>query len=92
MSSQEFLAELLCTGPLHAAEFGQLPREMRWAIEVEWIRAWLAGSTPEEVARATSREEILASARLRVLDRSMMLGFGQTLLSRDRPGPPGPAG
>ena len=86
MSSQEFLAELLRRGPLAAAEFDQLPREIRWAIEVEWIRAWLAGSTPEDVSVGTSREEILESARLRALDRSAMLGYGQSLLRRDRRG------
>jgi len=79
MSSQEFLAELLRRGPITAAEFG-------WAIEVEWIRAWLAGSTPEDVATGTSREETLESARLRALDRSAMLGYGQSLLQRDRRG------
>jgi hypothetical protein len=86
MSSQEFLAELLRRGPITAAEFDRLPRDIRWAIEVEWIRAWLAGSTPEDVATGTSREETLESARLRALDRSAMLGYGQSLLQRDRRG------
>jgi len=86
LSSQEFLAELLRRGPLTAAEFDRLPRDIRWAIEVEWIRAWLAGSTPEDVAAGTSRQEILESARLRALDRSAMLGYGKSLLQRDRRG------
>ena len=55
-------------------------------LEPQWIRAWLAGSTPEDVAAGTSREEILESARLRALDRSAMLGYGQSLLRRDRRG------
>ncbi|MBU3727920.1 MAG: hypothetical protein FGM37_01540 [Phycisphaerales bacterium] len=87
-SSQEFLAELLRRGPLRAAEFDQLPRDIRWAIEVEWIRAWLAGRSAEEVASELSREEVLDSARQRALDRSAMLGFGKSLLQRDRHAPP----
>jgi hypothetical protein len=86
MSSQEFLAELLRHGPLKAAEFDQLPRDIRWAIEVEWIRAWLAGSTPDDVASGTTRDELLESARLRALDRSAMLGYGTSLLQRERRG------
>lgn len=85
MSSQEYLAELLRRGPLRASEFDQLPRDIRWAIEVEWIRAWLAGRSAEEVAAELSREEVLESARLRALDRSAMLGYGKSLLNRDRP-------
>jgi len=84
MSSQDFLAELLRCGPLTASEFVQLPRDIRWAIEVEWIRAWLAGRSAEDVAAELTREEILESARLRALDRSAMLGYGESLLRRDR--------
>ena len=86
MSSQEFLAELLRRGPLRAAEFDQLPRDIRWAIEVEWIRAWLAGRSAREVAAELSREEVLESARVRAHDRSAMLGYGTSLLNRGRPG------
>lgn len=84
MSSQEYLAELLRRGPLRASEFDQLPRDIRWAIEVEWIRAWLAGRSAEEVAAELSREEVLESARLRALERSAMLEHGKSLLNRDR--------
>ena len=85
-SSREFLAEVLRRGPLRAAEFDQLPRDIRWAIEVEWIREWLAGRSAGEVAAEISREDVLRRARLRAIDRSAMLDFGTSILKRDCPG------
>lgn len=90
LTSKEFLAEVMRMGPMPVAEFHSLPREIRACIEEEWIRAWLDGRSATETAAASTREELIETARIRSDARRRMLGYGRSLL-RHGEGHEGPA-